>query len=198
MALWLQERLAFLNSGDLSLAALIDHGLDLPAREGVYSPKSPRYLATFDRKRRARLADFVANDPERLHAAQQIWIPLFNPPPKPSVFSEEEWAKMMADGLTESIQSVVDSVHAIEARGGRVIFMRLPSSGPVLELEDRFAPRAATWDRLLRESGAPGVHFQDYPELQGFDCPEWSHLGAEDSVEFSRGLVRVMQRGGLL
>ena len=55
-----------------------------------------------------------------------------------------------------------------------------------------------TWDRLLRETGAPGVHFEDHAELQGFDCPEWSHLNAEDSVEFSRRLVRVMKAQNLL
>ena len=29
----------------------------------------------------------------------------------------------------------------------------------------------------------------DFPELAGFNCPEWSHLSAGDSVEFTRRLV---------
>ena len=198
LALWLHDRLAFINQSDLSLAALIELGLDLPARAGVYAPKLPHDLATLDRTRRARMVDRILHDPQARHEAQQIWLPLFNPPPKPPVFSDEEWAKMMSDGLDDNIKSMVDSVNAIEARGGRVIFMRLPSTGKVYELEEHYTPRAAIWDRLVRETGAPGVYFEDYPELSGFECPEWSHLSAEDSVVFSQRLVQVMLEQGLL
>jgi hypothetical protein len=198
MALWLQERLAFLNNSDLSLAALIDHGLDLPPREGVYAPKIPGYLATLDRVRQARMVDRLANDPQEMHEVQQIWIPLFSPLPKPSVFTDEQWAKMMSDGVDANMASMVASVRAITARGGRVIFQRLPSTGTVLELENRYAPRELVWDRLLRETGAPGIYFEDYPELRGFDCPEWSHLTAADAVEYTRRFARVLQREGLL
>ena len=43
--------------------------------------------------------------------------------------------------------------------------------------------------RLLKVTGAPGIYFEDHPELAGFDCPEWSHLSAGDSVEFTKRLV---------
>jgi hypothetical protein len=42
---------------------------------------------------------------------------------------------------------------------------------------------------LLQATGAPGIYFEDFPELAGFNCPEWSHLSAGDSVEFSKRLV---------
>ncbi len=35
----------------------------------------------------------------------------------------------------------------------------------------------------------PGIYFEDYPELADFTCPEWSHLSAGDSVEFTKRLV---------
>jgi hypothetical protein len=38
-------------------------------------------------------------------------------------------------------------------------------------------------------TGAPGIYYSDFPELAGFNCPEWSHLSAGDSVEFSKCLV---------
>lgn len=198
MVLWLQERLALLNQEDLSISAMLEHWIDLPTREGVYAPRIPGYLASLDRNRRAKMLDRVANDPKTKQAVRQTWMPLFNPVPKPSVFSEEEWAKMNEDGLTANIESVEDSVAKIIARGGRVIFMLLPSNGKVLELERKYTPRANVWDRLLRETAAPGIHFEEHAELQGFDCPEWSHLSAADSVEFSKRLVRVMQAEGLL
>jgi hypothetical protein len=62
-------------------------------------------------------------------------------------------------------------------------------SGDLKAFEDRTTPRAGTWDRLLRETGAPGIYFEDFPELASFTCPEWSHLSAGDSVEFTKRLV---------
>jgi hypothetical protein len=38
-------------------------------------------------------------------------------------------------------------------------------------------------------TGAPGIYYPDFPDLSGFNCPEWSHLSASDSVEFSKCLV---------
>jgi hypothetical protein len=38
-------------------------------------------------------------------------------------------------------------------------------------------------------TGAPGIYYSDFPDLSGFNCPEWSHLSASDSVEFSKRLV---------
>jgi hypothetical protein len=151
-----------------------------------------------DRTRQARMVDRLADDPPEMHEVQQIWIPLFSPPPKPPVFSDAQWAEMMEEGLDANIASMVASVEAITARGGKVIFQRLPSTGVVYELEQRPHPREKGWDRRLRETGAPGIHFEDYPELRGFDCPEWSHLRADDAVEYSRRVVRIMLREGLL
>jgi len=69
------------------------------------------------------------------------------------------------------------------------VFIRFPVTGKVKEIEDRATPRAGPWTRLLQETGAPGIHFVDHPELAGFQCPEWSHLSASDSVEFSHRLA---------
>lgn len=87
-----------------------------------------------------------------------------------------------------------EHVARIQARGGKVVFLRLPVTGPLTEREEQLAPRAATWDRLVRENGVPAIHFAEHPELSAFDCPEWSHLSAEDSVAFTRLLVPHLQR----
>ncbi len=80
-------------------------------------------------------------------------------------------------------------VAKLRARGGKIVFVRFPVSGDLKALEDRDTPRTKTWDRLLTESGAAGVYFEDFPELSSFICPEWSHLSAGDSVEFTKRLV---------
>ncbi len=77
----------------------------------------------------------------------------------------------------------------IRARGGKVVFVRFPMTGKLKEFEDRTQPRGRAWTRLLNDTKAPGIYFEDYPELAGFDCPEWSHLSAADSVEFTKRLV---------
>jgi hypothetical protein len=80
-------------------------------------------------------------------------------------------------------------VEKLRARGGKIVFVRFPNSGDLKKLEDRETPRAGIWDRMIKETGAPGIYYEDYPELNGFNCPEWSHLSAGDSVEFSKRLI---------
>ena len=89
-------------------------------------------------------------------------------------------------------QRFADTVVAVEklrARGGKIVFVRLPVSGGLKQIEDQITPRAKIWKPLLQQTNVPGIYFEDYPELAGFDCPEWSHLSAGDSVEFSKRLV---------
>jgi hypothetical protein len=81
------------------------------------------------------------------------------------------------------------AVDKLRARGGKIVFVRFPVTGPLKQHEDKFTPRAQTWDPLLGATGVPGIYFEDFPELASFDCPEWSHLSAGDSVEFTKRLV---------
>jgi hypothetical protein len=86
----------------------------------------------------------------------------------------------------------VDTMKAVEtlrARGGKIVFVRLPVSGGLKSLEDQLSPRPQLWEPLLKRTGVDGIYFEDFPELASFTCPEWSHLSAGDSVEFSRRLV---------
>jgi hypothetical protein len=95
----------------------------------------------------------------------------------------------MKKAVEQRFHDVVAAVQKLRARGGEIVFARLPYTGGLKALEDRDTPRAQTWDPLLKATAAPGIYYEDYPELNGFNCPEWSHLSAGDSVEFSRRLV---------
>ena len=75
-----------------------------------------------------------------------------------------------------------------------MVFVRPPSSGPYLEAEDRELPRTRSFEPLLRATGAPGIHFQDYPQLQGLETPEWSHLSAADAARFTAALYDILER----
>ena len=72
--------------------------------------------------------------------------------------------------------------------------MREPSTGPYLDYDNRLFPRASSWDVLLAKSGVPGIHFEDYPELQGLELPEWSHLAYADAKKFTAALHAIVVR----
>ena len=80
----------------------------------------------------------------------------------------------------------MEKVRATGRAGG---FHQTAFHGPLRELENQFSPRDKTWDLMLQVTGAPGIHFEDHPELAGFECPEWSHLTAQDAVSFTQALL---------
>jgi hypothetical protein len=120
---------------------------------------------------------------------QKIWIPLFTPPPPPTYIPKEEFAKTMGNAINQRFKDVAAAVQKLQARGGKIVFIRFPHSGDLKKLEDRETPRVGIWDRVLKDSGAPGIYYEDFRDLAAFSCPEWSHLSAGDSVEFSKRLI---------
>jgi len=118
----------------------------------------------------------------------------------PSLFEHEKRQRLKQYNVpsprTEELQEVFARITAatqkIRRRGGQVIFVRMPSVGAMLELEERLYPRAAYWDELLRRTGEQGVHFRDYDALQGYPCPDRSHLDASARAPFSAALARIV------
>ena len=98
-----------------------------------------------------------------------------------------------AELVTRAIEESRQAVDKIRARGGDVVFIRSPSAGAYLEREARNTPRDTTWEPLLQETGAFGIHFEDYPEMQGLEIPEMSHLSRESATRFTRAYVGVLR-----
>jgi hypothetical protein len=119
-------------------------------------------------------------DPRLLEHARNVWLARDRAPPD-------------AETLTRTMAESREAVEKIRARGGDVVFVRAPSAGGVYERESRQVPRDKTWNRLLRETGAFGIHFEDYPEMQGLEVPEWSHLSAASATRFTRAYVGVLR-----
>lgn len=190
LAMPLEERVAFLKQEELNLGELLNR-LPIPNRPGaLVPPRLPPYFGTLDRERRARMIEECARpDSELQKRIQQIWIPLFTPPPLPTYIPKDEFMKQMGGAIEQRFRDVAIAVQKLRARGGKVVFVRFPYGGELKELEDRDTPRAGVWDRIIKDTGAPGIYYEDFSELSGFDCPEWSHLSAGDSVEFSKRLV---------
>jgi hypothetical protein len=190
LAMPLEEHVAFLKQEELNLEELLKR-LPIPNRPyAQVPPRLPPYFGTLDRERRARMIEeCVRPGSELARKIQQIWIPLFTPPPPPTYIPKEEFGKKMGQAIEQRFQDVAAAVQKLRARGGKVVFVHFPHTGGLKALEDRETPRAGIWDRVIKDTGAPGIYDEDYPELSGFDCPEWSHLSAGDSVEFSKRLV---------
>jgi hypothetical protein len=190
LAMPLEEHVAFLKPDDLSLEALLNK-LPIPNRPAaLVPPRFPPYFQTEDRERRARMWDKCSEPGSELaKEIQQIWIPLFSPPPPPTYIPKNVFLAQMGESIQKRFSDVTDAVKKLRARGGKIVFVRFPCSGGLKELEDRITPREQTWDPLLKMTGAPGIYYSDFPELSGFVCPEWSHLSAGDSVEFTQRLV---------
>ena len=179
IGVFLSRHLAFLDDQYTPLK-LIDQ-LDIPNRKGVGGPfLFPWKLSeTYDDRQTVLWREIETNESLRAHAIH-VW--LYRPPAPPP--SEELIARLCGN--------VRDSVTKIRARGGEVAFIRPPSTGAYYEREQRQLPRAKTWDRVLREAGVFGIHFEDYPEMQGLELPELSHLSREAATVYTRAYVGVL------
>jgi hypothetical protein len=179
IGLFLARHLAFLDEA-YRLAPLIER-VDIPDRPGVRRPYLEVWkLAETSADRQHRLWPRLETDLRLRDHARLVWGPFDGSGPPP---------ESVARAIAESRQAV----EAIRARGGEVVFIRAPSAGLYYENELHFAPRARSWDRLLAETGAFGIHFEDYPEMQNLEVPEWSHLSRDSATRFTRAYVGVLR-----
>ena len=189
LAMPLEEHVAFLKQEELTLEDLLKR-LPIPDRpEALVPPRLPPYFGTLDRERRARMIEACARPGKLQSTIQQIWLPLFTPPPPPTYIPKEAFMGKMKEAIEARFRDTAAAVGKLRARGGKIVFVRFPNSGELKVLEDKLNPRTRDWDRLLKDTKAPGIYYEDFPELASFTCPEWSHLSAGDSVEFTKRLV---------
>jgi hypothetical protein len=185
----LELSFAFLKQDDLSLDALLQE-LPIPNRPyALVPPPLPPYFCSIDRERRARMVEQCARPGRLRDKVRKRWARLFTPPPPPTYVPTEKFLGEMEKAINARYDDTKMCVDKLRARGGKIVFVRFPVSGPLKELEDKNTPRTQTWEPLLQQTGVPGIYFEDFAELKAFDCPEWSHLSAADSVEFTKRLV---------
>lgn len=98
----------------------------------------------------------------------------------------------------KSINQLQTWIKAIEARGGRVLFVLLPTSDLIREIESRRFPAADY--RIPLEAGLATTVISDerYPALRGFTCPDGSHLDQRDRARYTQQLARVLLDTGML
>lgn len=175
--------LAFLQKDDLALGKLLETNIPLKNRDGVMvPPREPPYLARVAIDRQEYMWERLETDPAFQKEIQGIWQVLFS------------FGKPLPPDLLAKLRAgVVADIQKIKDRGGEVILVRFPSTGWIRDYENEVNPREIYWEPLLEEADVLGIHFEDYEELSGFECPEWSHLTREDAQEFSRRLMPILQ-----
>jgi hypothetical protein len=181
----LESQFVFLDKSHYSLNAMLD-ALRVPSRPGVFV--FPIFPMEFDRVKFSRqdyMTDKFLTDSNLQNQVKGIWD-----------FFGRMNKEMPAKGakLDSIFTSVKNSVDKISARGGQVIFVRTPSSGKFRDIEKQLFPREQYWEKLLAATGRPGIHFEDYPETAGFQCPELSHLAPGDAIKWTTSLVGILER----
>jgi hypothetical protein len=151
-----------------------------------------RKLADSESDRNTHLWSKVGDDRAYREMARNIWREGFVPS------DDDPTPEEAAKAEHEQIELAVKAVTRLRARGARVLFVRMPSTGEYLAYENQQFPRARTWDLLLARTGAAGIHFEDYaelrPDVEGYYLPEWSHMMRADGERFTAALWKIIQR----
>ena len=187
---FLEPNVAFYDP-DFALGTIVQRQ-DWPARPGLPMRIVPRKLVLHDLDRNTYLWSKVENDPAYHALAQDIWRRNFARPVGqvlPGMDTPEK-KKAMIDA---QIARAAAAITTLRQRGVKVLFLRPPSDGPIHDFEDRELSRETTWDPLLERTGTRGIHFEDYPALQGYYLPEWSHLSASEANRFTEALVPLVE-----
>lgn len=83
------------------------------------------------------------------------------------------------------------AVEKIQARGGQVIFLIMPSSGMVREIEQRQYPDSRFLLPLQQSLPAQVINSASQPSLSDFVCPDGSHLDYRDKARFTTALANI-------
>ena len=185
----LESQLVILDKDNYSINAALK-ALKVPNRPMVF--EFPIFPVGFERTKFDEQAymspQFVADTNDHRQMIN-VWKYLSGgpkPPPMPdSVLMQ----------LCGSVKTMTDK---IKARGGKIFFVRTPSSGDMGFGESMGFPKERFWANLLKVTGCEGFHFTENPLTAQMICPENSHLKPTDAVIFTQELVKGLQGNPIL
>jgi len=181
------DRLFGFYDTDFALGTVLERQDWWPARTGVPTYKDVRKLSVSAPDRNTEMWRKVVVDEAYRTLAQSIWAQRFGP-------LDAEGKAHLEQSTAKQLDRAVAVVAKLRARGIPVLFVRPPSAGGYAEHERRDFPRESTWDVLLAKTAAPGIHYEDYPDMQGYAIPEWSHLAPFEKPRFTTALYAAIVR----
>ncbi len=153
--------------------------------DGKSLPDTRNYLKTSrERERHAdyRLVDIKEHRAERIRRLLEADADFIQP-------SADEWRRNLGklDGFVRQITS----------RGGKVVFLRFPTSDETWAREQEMLPREKYWDDMVTSVSGTWIHFQDVEDLEGFDLPDTSHIDQKDRRAFTRIWLKKLRDMGI-
>jgi hypothetical protein len=183
----LESKFVFLEERRFALNTLLND-LEIPNRPGVFSfPSFPKGFEWTTYDRQTYMSGMFLSDSNDINRQTEIWKKLILSDKTPPIKDA---------ALTKVFAEIRSSVDKIKSRGGDVIFIRTPSSGPMAAAENAAYPRRNYWDALLSYTQTGGIHYADYPETKNMVCPEWSHLAPPDVIKYTDHLVKRLGEKG--
>ena len=181
----LESQFVFLNKSYFSLNAELGN-LAIQDRPGIMGdPRFPIDFGTIGFNRQDRMNPIFLSDTTMQNQVRGIWSFLINkikttPPP--------------TDNPIPLVQlKAKKAIDQIKARGGDVVFIRPPSSGPFWIAEQEIFKRQLFWDPLLAVTHSNGIYFTDHPTLSVLKCKEeWSHLNPEGAITYTTELIKLL------
>ena len=132
------------NLGSLNLL----NDLQLPSRPGVFMfPSMPHEFAVSTYDRQTVMTPMFLTNPDLIKRQTECWIRLGALNKAPGIKGEP---------LELVFKEMKEAVDKIRARGGKVVFVRMPCSGTYLESESAAYPREEYWEPLLKYTNTPG------------------------------------------
>lgn len=184
----LESNLVFLNKEFFSLNALLDKDIYVKNRPGIFAandfPIEFRFT-TFDRQN--IMSDKMITDIALQNQVKNIWAN------NRKLNTQVPLTEYKLDSLLDRVKG---EVNQIKARGGQVLFVRTPSSGDYRDFENTFFPKTQYWDKLLAVTNCEGIYFADYPNIDHFQCPEFSHLSHPDAIVYTKNLIAILEQKG--
>lgn len=130
--------------------------------------------------------DYKLAEPAALRSKAERRVAALSAAPAP-----EAWLAVMEHHFEPLVQR-------IQARGGDVVLVHMPISGPLARRVDELYPRARYWEVLAARSAAHVIHFRDIPAMAALTCPDDMHLDELTQGAFTKALVDAMRARGVL
>ncbi|MDF1518151.1 MAG: hypothetical protein P1P79_09410 [Lutibacter sp.] len=186
LSLPLQENFAFLSEDEgidgLKLKELIGK---IKVGERVPDPMPPFHeFGVIAKDRNLKMKEIAVTDTTYANSIKKVWMFFGKGAPPPD------------KGATMTF--FLKDLEKFKARGGKVILVRCPSSGGLRMGENLGLPRSEFYDDLVQKAQVKSYHFEDYAQFKNLECPEWSHLSANDAQFFTSELVKIMLKDGAL
>lgn len=178
----LANKLGFIDEG-FSLFELIDHYLILPQRENakVLNQQGWKLGDTYDDRQTDMWAPIEQRGSFDNQQILNFWLPGID-----KIETPDEMANM----AQEAIDFFSPLITKLQARGGDMIFIRMPSSGLYLEQDINSKHQQHLWLPMIKGFNAPAINSMDFDELStDLDIPEWSHLSRKSQDEWSARII---------